>query len=145
MLEKLLEKFKEQIVEYKKNDLIFEEGAKCTDLYIIIEGQVLVYVRKDVETVIPLTIVNSGAVFGEFSFFDGNPRSANAKAATDVKVIKIPRSAKESNLHKIPSWVTPVLQTVLERIRDVNELMKRNIVVDDRLKEKFHAMSDLNL
>lgn len=139
MGEDLHDKYKEKTVDFKQGDIIFREKEESTDLYIVISGQVIIYLER-LGKIIPLSVVNSGIVFGEFSFFDELPRSATAAAATDTKLVKIQREAKLKDLAKLPAWLKPVIHTIIERLRTTNDLLKRNNVVDERLSDQFQRL-----
>ncbi|MCI0413830.1 cyclic nucleotide-binding domain-containing protein [bacterium] len=68
---------------------IFLEGQKGDRLYIILEGQVLIskYIPGVGEE--GLAILEKGDFFGEMALIDNAPRSADARAHTDVTLLPI--------------------------------------------------------
>ncbi len=68
---------------------IFQEGQKGDRLYIILEGEVRIskYIPGVGEEA--LAILEKGDFFGEMALIDNAPRSADAKAHTDVTVLPI--------------------------------------------------------
>lgn len=126
----------EHIVEYKKGDILFREGEQSKDLYIIQNGIVKIYKEVDGERY-PIAVVHSGQFIGELSFFDGKPRSATAEAATDIKVIRLDQKRLESEIKKLPSWLLVMIRSIAERMRGADDLVKRNKVVDTKIREEF--------
>lgn len=124
------------ILEFKKGDLLFKEGDESKDLYILQTGVVKIYKETDSKK-LPIALVHAGQFIGELSFFDGKPRSATAEAATDLKVIKLEKSKVDKEIRKLPSWLVVLIHSIADRMRESNELMRRNKVVDERMKEEF--------
>jgi CRP/FNR family cyclic AMP-dependent transcriptional regulator len=74
---------------FKAGQHIFSEGQKGDRLYIILQGEVRIskYIPGAGEEA--LAILDRGDVFGEMALIDNAPRSADAKAHTDVTVLPI--------------------------------------------------------
>ena len=74
---------------FKSGQNIFSEGQKGDRLYIILEGEVRIskYIPGVGEEA--LAILERGDFFGEMALIDNAPRSADAKAHTDVTVLPI--------------------------------------------------------
>ena len=62
---------------------IFRRGDPCTEMYLILDGEVSVYIegRSD-----PIGTVRAGECLGEISVLTGGEHSATARAATQVEV-----------------------------------------------------------
>ncbi|MEW6057150.1 MAG: cyclic nucleotide-binding domain-containing protein [Bdellovibrionota bacterium] len=131
----------ENIIEYKKGELLFHEGDNSKDLYIIQNGIVKIYKEADGQK-FPIALVHAGQFVGELSFFDGKPRSASAEAATNLKVIKLDQSKLEKEIKKLPSWLLVLIRSIADRMREADELVKRNHVVDPKMREEFTRWDD---
>ena len=76
--------------QFPKGHTLFKEGEPSRKLYVVVEG--LLGVRKHIidkkEDSIPLLPViaelGPGQIVGEFSFFDGSPRSAEVFSMADT-------------------------------------------------------------
>lgn len=126
----------DNIIEIKKGTVLFDEGDKSQDLYIVQQGVVKIYKHANGKK-LPLGLVHSGQFVGELSFFDGKPRSATAEAATDIKVIKLDKPALEKELNRLPSWLMVLIKSIAHRVRDADDLVKRNLIVDKEVTEEF--------
>ena len=73
---------KAKLISFKSVDLLIKEGARERYLYVIRSGSVRVY--KPIWKKTHLRILGKGEVFGELSFFDGQPRIANVEAIDDL-------------------------------------------------------------
>lgn len=126
----------EKTIELKKGSILFNEGDSSQDLFIVQQGVVKIYKEIDGKK-LPLGTVHQGQFIGELAFFDGQPRSATAEAATDIKVIKLDKSQLEKELAKLPSWMLVLIKSIANRVRDADDLVKRNSVVDKSVAEDF--------
>jgi CRP/FNR family cyclic AMP-dependent transcriptional regulator len=126
----------DHLEEYKKGHILFNENDISKDLYILQTGIVKIYKTTD-GVQLPIAIVHAGQFIGELSFFDGKPRSATAEAGTDVKVLKIDKTRLERELNKLPSWLMVMIRSIADRMRDADELVKRNKIVDTKMHEEF--------
>jgi acyl-CoA reductase-like NAD-dependent aldehyde dehydrogenase len=77
-------------VEFAENECIFAEGSAGDCCYIIDGGRVRVQLdREHVDSEAVLAHLTSGAILGELSLLDGQPRSASAYAETVVQARRI--------------------------------------------------------
>ena len=91
---KILEQ-KSAIKEYKKNDIIVKEGEPANCFYVILKGNVKIYITTEVGKIVEVCILGRGDFFGEMSFFEGVKRNASVDAIDDVLLLEIPREAIE--------------------------------------------------
>lgn len=127
--------------EIKKGEKLFKEGDRTQDLYIIQKG--LVKIFKEVEgEILPLGIVKEGQFIGELAFFDGKPRSATAEAITDIEVLKFEKTMLEKELAKLPAWLLTLINSIAFRIREADELVKRNKIVDKKVSKEFDSYKE---
>jgi CRP/FNR family transcriptional regulator, cyclic AMP receptor protein len=75
--------------------VLIERGNPVESLFILIEGQFLVY-SENVE----IARLQSGEVVGEISFVDSRPPLASVKATTASRVLAIPKDALHAKLEK---------------------------------------------
>jgi len=78
-----------KLVTFKAGTLIFREGTKATNCYIITQGKVRILKRSNKGESIPLALVKPGEFLGEMAMLSGEGRSASAVAFTGVKAIVI--------------------------------------------------------
>ena len=81
-LENIAKKTKDII--FKKDEILFEEGLKGRNMYVILSGEVLVFrgAKK-------VALLKQGEYLGEMSMVDAKSRSASAKALSDTLVMDI--------------------------------------------------------
>lgn len=87
--------------EFVAGDFILRQGDACTELHVLLEGDVEV-IRDDVRVA---KISESGSVFGEMSLLLGGPCTASVRALGPVRVASISRpreflaSSADASLH----------------------------------------------
>ena len=74
------------VLTFNKDDIIIKQGQKCSSLYLLIKGSVLI--TKTGHS-IPLCKLTPGAIFGEMSFFSKKPRHSNVVANESVTVVQM--------------------------------------------------------
>ncbi len=133
-----MKKEKAEEVVFKSGETLFRERDPSGCMFIIKEGQVQVYVING-EQRIPLAIVNSGQFLGELSCVLGGGRTATAVALTNVKAVRVKKEFMEETLKEAPVWMYGLIKCLAERIHDMNEILRRNRIVDEQLKTKMAA------
>jgi CRP-like cAMP-binding protein len=111
--------------KFTKGDLLFEEGAKGDEAYIIRHGYVTI-TKQDEDRTVELAIRGPGEIVGEMALIDEAPRSASLVAKTDVEVELITRKDLTGMFENVPEPVSLMIQQLLARLRDMNELAAMN-------------------
>jgi CRP/FNR family transcriptional regulator, cyclic AMP receptor protein len=109
-----------ETVEFAPGDYLFHEGEAGFHFYIIQSGEVEVFKNKPPSGKIPLAVVGGGTSLGEFAMIDKQPRSATARALTDVTAAKISEAAYDELLKDLPDWAFSVLTALVQRLRFTN-------------------------
>ena len=81
---------------YKAGETIFRRGDPGEELFLIRNGSVRIVLPLENAHMHHLATFSRGDFFGEMSFLDGAPRSADAIAHTDVELFIMPRSRFDS-------------------------------------------------
>jgi len=105
--------------KYNSGQLIYEEQETGGDLYIVVSGKVRVYrVGKNMAEV-ELANLSENEIFGQMSFLDESPHTANVAAMedTEVAVISKQRFEELAEVHpKTAYHITRNLLMVIEAI-----------------------------
>ncbi len=96
-------------------DIVREEEFG-DQMYVIVAGHVSV--RREERT---LATLGPGEFFGEMSVFDGETRSATARAETAVRVMRLDREDLLHVMEEHPGIAIAVCQTLSRRVRDLIE------------------------
>lgn len=105
--------------------LVFQ-GEVSTDYYVIESGTLSV-VEGTGESSLPLAELGEGDVFGELSFFDGQPRSATVRAKTDAVVLRMSRERLVEIAEREPELGVQTLIALgiraADRVRTANDVV----------------------
>jgi CRP/FNR family cyclic AMP-dependent transcriptional regulator len=87
-----------ELSRFNNNDIIIEEGQTGHPLYIIMRGQVEVFLpekgknhTEERPTKISLKMLTQGECLGEYSLMDNEPASASVVAVKPCEILKISR------------------------------------------------------
>lgn len=103
--------------ELKKGTILTRQGAAGGLAFIIATGRA--EVTRNGRRVANL---GPGDVVGELSLIDGEPRSATVTAVTDLEVLELDRRDLVKLMKKVPSVVRKLLESLAQRLRDVDAL-----------------------
>ena len=115
---------KESSSNYSVGDLIFAQGDLGTDMFIIQEGEVDIIKHINGESHL-LSHLERGDFFGEMALLESVPRTADALAKTDVKVLVINGSRFDDMLRKNPEIAVRIIRKYSKRLREANTLLER--------------------
>ncbi|HYX25405.1 MAG TPA: cyclic nucleotide-binding domain-containing protein, partial [Thermoanaerobaculia bacterium] len=112
--------------KYGPNQVIFREGELGNEMYVVLEGRVMIskYIPGAGEEA--LAFLDRGGYFGEMALIDNEPRSADAKAHEGgAVVLVIPREVLEGilDIHKVSSirLLTILCNLVASRLRELDD------------------------
>ena len=105
--------------EFKKNDIIVKEGEPADSFYVILKGNVKIYITTEVGKIVEVCILGKGEFFGEMSFFEGTKRNASVDAIEDVLLLEIPRKAINELKNKDPKVENILFKYYQRRALDI--------------------------
>lgn len=119
---------------FSDGEVIFREDDPVDCMYVILNGKVKI-TKNGPGGEVHLTTIQEGEIFGEISFFDGLPRSANATAIGQTQVLTVDKKMFFANITRDPTVAFKVLEAMSTRIRRVNtEYMDLEREMTDILK-----------
>jgi CRP-like cAMP-binding protein len=99
--------------------VIIQQGVPVDSVFILIDGQLLVY-----SGAVEITKLQAGEIVGEVSFVDSRPPSANVKAVVDSRVLAVPNGALRAKLQKDLGFASRFYLSLAgflaDRLRDAN-------------------------
>ncbi|MEO8036969.1 MAG: cyclic nucleotide-binding domain-containing protein, partial [Acidobacteriota bacterium] len=113
---------KDSTVNFSTGETIFSQGDLGTDMFIIQEGVVEIIKHLRGETHL-LSTLEKGDFFGEMAVLDDCPRSADAIAKTEVKVLLINGARFDEMLRKNPEVAVRIIRKYSKRLREANTLL----------------------
>lgn len=93
-----------EIHEFKKDDLLVEQGTVGRDMYLILSGEAEVIRKDDAETR-SLATLKPGQVFGEIGYIRETERTADVVAIEDVSALRFDYERMQKDLKFFPNIV----------------------------------------
>ena len=109
-----------KVKTYKPGDIIIQEGDADRDLYVLNAGVVEVSMREENGTFV-LSEIKPPQIIGELSFLTGHPRTATAKAKTDVELFIFPYESLEGQISQLPTSIRPIINTLISRVKSQDQ------------------------
>jgi CRP-like cAMP-binding protein len=130
-------------VHYPAGQIIFEEDADSTELYILSEGRVAIEIRIVQDTVTEqIHQVRDHEVFGELTLIDGHKRSARTRALDELDLITIDRAdlrkLMEENYRLGYIIMSNLSRIVAGKLRDTNIALRNVIMQQKYIFGSFH-------
>jgi CRP/FNR family cyclic AMP-dependent transcriptional regulator len=129
---------------YSANEFIFRKNDEGGSLMVIASGRVKIVSVSHNGTEVLLNIIECGEVFGEIALLDGNPRSADAIAATEAELITLHRRDYLPVLYKSPETVDKMTSLLCRRIRQASAFVEDAVFLDAsaRLFRRLRALAE---
>jgi CRP-like cAMP-binding protein len=115
---------KDAQLTYSAGDRIFAQGDLGTEMFIIQEGEVEIIKHIAGESHV-LSHLERGDFFGEMAVLEALPRTADAVAVSDVRVVSINGSRFDEMLRKNPEVAVRIIRKYSKRLREANELLEK--------------------
>jgi CRP/FNR family transcriptional regulator, cyclic AMP receptor protein len=126
-------------VEFKPGQVLFNENDESFFFFIIQEGSVEVFKTDESGKIIPLAIAGEGQALGEFAMVAKKSRSASARALTKVVAVKVSENAYQTLLDELPSWALAMIEGLVERLRQADDIIKAYGIIDPSLVAKINS------
>jgi CRP/FNR family transcriptional regulator, cyclic AMP receptor protein len=97
---------------YKAGEAIFRAGDPGDNMYVVVEGEVRISANGR-----ELEVLGSGGVFGEMALIDNMPRSADAVAATNCRVVPVDEKRFKFLVQQTPFFSLQILRVMADRLR----------------------------
>jgi CRP-like cAMP-binding protein len=124
-LEALLQLMKR--VSFAKDEMLFRKGDTGDTMYLIDSGRVRIFIEDEQGNQIEFRAYEKGAIVGEFSIFDQQPRSASADAAVATDVLALQRDKFLQFLKERPVMGLAMMRSLSERIRYTTTYLEKVI------------------
>jgi CRP-like cAMP-binding protein len=109
---------------YQDGETIVRQGDVGDYMYVILDGQVEV-ISEIEDNEIRLAVNGEGDFFGEMAIFERAARGATVRALGQARVLTVDKDKLLGGIHKDPSLVFRMLETMSHRIRDLDAQVSR--------------------
>lgn len=114
---------------YKAGELLFRQGDPGEHMFIIQSGKVEVYLSTP-KGEKSLAFFGPGDFFGEMAIIDKAPRSTNARAAEETRLILLDERTFDLHVQSNPAIVRKILKNMSNRLRDMNQQLANLLIKD---------------
>ncbi|MBI4982337.1 MAG: patatin-like phospholipase family protein [Candidatus Omnitrophica bacterium] len=108
---------KTEIIEYKKGQVIYEEGSLPSGFYCVLAGRVLISSRDAFGNTRVLEYLHRAKYFGIISLLTSEPHSVTAQAINDCVILFIKKDDFEYFLRRIPHLAIDLSKTLSRRLK----------------------------
>ena len=114
----------------RRGATIFQRGDAGSSRMAIVAGSVRIGATSRDGKEVTLAVLGAGAVFGELALLDGKPRSADASALEDTRLIEIGRGAFLRLLREDNALLSALLALLCERVRSASASVEDMALLD---------------
>ncbi|MBF0478115.1 MAG: patatin-like phospholipase family protein [Candidatus Omnitrophica bacterium] len=108
---------KSYVVEYRKGDLIRQEGNPADNFYCVVSGRIRAYVTADDGRKENVDFIHRGMYFGIISALTGKTHSMTFEAINDSVILQIPKDEFQQVLKTIPKLGVEFSEALSRRLR----------------------------
>ena len=115
---------------FSRGGVLFTEGDEGTELFVVASGRIAIANRSSDGRESVMALMERGDLFGEMAFFDGRPRSAEARALEASSVLAIPYEPLRAIYEAKPELLWSVVEMLAIRLRVTDEQLADSVFLD---------------
>ena len=124
--------------EFKRGDVLFNEGDVGKEMYVIQTGKVNI-TKKVRETEKILATLGAGEFLGEMAILNNKPRSAGAVVAEDAKLLVIDPKTFEAMIRGNVEIAVRLIKKLGERLQEADDQIE-NLLLRDPVSRVVHVL-----
>ncbi len=113
-----------------RNDVIFSESDTPTDLFVVLSGRIAIANKSIDGRESMVALMEAGDLFGEMGLFDGEGRSAEARALEPSSVLVLPYEPVRATYQNRPDLLWDVVRLLAARIRVTDTALADSVFLD---------------
>ncbi|MBV8949394.1 MAG: Crp/Fnr family transcriptional regulator, partial [Actinobacteria bacterium] len=114
---------KARVRNLRRNDLLFAQGDPSHELFVVLDGRIAIATRSTDGRESVVAVLETGGLFGELGLFDGDPRSADARALTDARLLALDYEPVRDVLGDRPELLWIIVRLFSRRLRATDEAL----------------------
>lgn len=122
-------------MSFSREENIIYRGDPGYSMFVILDGRVSVNLTNEEGVEYTVGSLGEGEVFGEMALLTGEPRSANVKAESEVRVVEIGQDLFHELIESCPELNSRLFKILAQRLgkstvqQQANDLESREIIV----------------
>lgn len=113
-----------------RGDVLFNEGDEAQELFVVASGRIAMTNKSPDGRESVVALMESGDLFGEMPLFDGQGRSAEARALTTSEVIAVPYGPIKALYSERPELLWQVVALLSRRVRNMDIALADSVFLD---------------
>ena len=115
---------------YLRGDVVFTEGADPDRLCVVVSGRIAIAKRSIDGRESMVALMERGDVFGEMGLFDGQGRSAEARALEPSELIEVHYAPLKQIYEGRPALLWGVVNLLAQRLRNTDSALADSVFLD---------------
>lgn len=115
---------------YAKGEVVFLQGEIGSDLFVVESGHVKIVLTSPEGREFIMALLGPGDFFGELALLDGEPRSADAIAQEDARLLRLRREDFTRFLEERPTIAIRLLAFLTRRLRQDTQALQNSAFLD---------------
>lgn len=121
---------KVEVRTLNRGDVLFEEGDEAAELFVVEHGRIAIANRSADGRESVFALMEPGDLFGELPLFDGQGRSAGARALESSQVYAVSYGTLREILSDRPELLWGVVELLARRLRLVDAALADSMFLD---------------
>ena len=105
-------------INIKKDITIFEAGQKADAVYLIIDGEIGIFLPTN-NSLKPDFLLGDSEIFGEMGIINNALRTAKATTMTDTNLIRINKKEFDKKLSTCDPFIMGLIRVLVGRLSDL--------------------------
>ena len=114
----------------RRGDVLFHESDPGEELFVVESGRIAIANKSFDGRESVVALMEAGDVFGEMSLFDGQGRSAEARALEPSRVYAVPFEPLRAIFREQPDLLWTVVELLAKRIRNMDVALADSVFLD---------------
>lgn len=114
----------------QRNELVFGAGDVAGELFVVRSGRIAIAMRAADGRESVVALMEEGDLFGEMALFDGQGRSAEARALEPSEVVAVPYPALRAIFDERPQLLWGVVDLLAQRLRTTDAALADSMFLD---------------
>ena len=119
-----------RLVSLQRNQSVFSEGDAAEELYVVQSGRIAIAKRASDGRESVVALMEDDDLFGEMPFFDGEGRSAQARALEPSELLAVPYPPMRAVLEERPTLLWNVTSLLVRRLRSTDDALADSMFLD---------------
>ncbi len=113
-----------------RNEILFRRDEPASEMYGIVSGRMAILTSSPDGRESLVAVLEEGSLFGELGLFDDGPRSADARALEETKVIVLGYEPVRAAIDAQPTLLWIIVRLLARRLRATDDSLADAVFLD---------------